>query len=326
MPKRSSGTSPRGSGGAVATRQIALRQLAAKLAALIPSGAVDAAAHETGLNRSTIYKWARGQQQPGAIDLAVLANYLGVMVSDLLEDKPLPREATPYERNAAYRHLINSLEQVSEADREEVIRQALWVVARIRVSALPTIVPLAENVIAFPTQPDDSGDFPPPPIEPSDFIEKDTDYPRPLHTWVLEVPEVAAGPPRHDDVLLPTSEAEVLNTFREAVPSTAREVRDDRVRVIKIYGNSMHPVLRNGWKVRIDPARSLFRPGKAIVMVYIKDEGSTIGLLAEDGKGGLKIVKRNPDYGGPVEIPLRAGEWYPVGTVTTIVEAPVDIE
>jgi hypothetical protein len=86
----------------------------------------------------------------------------------------------------------------------------------------------------------------------------------------------------------------------------------------------MYPILRNGWKVLFDPSRSLFQPGK-IVIVYLKDEGTTIGLLAKSGDQ-FKIVKRNPNYGGPPEIPLRAGEWYPVGTVTTIVEAPVEIE
>lgn len=40
----------------------------------------------------------------------------------------------------------------------------------------------------------------------------------------------------------------------------------------------------------------------------------------------MRLVNRNPDYGGPTEIPLRESEWYPVGTVTTIVEARIEIE
>jgi hypothetical protein len=51
-------------------------------------------------------------------------------------------------------------------------------------------------------------------------------------------------------------------------------------------------------------------------MVYLKDEGSTIALLAKSGDS-MNIVKRDPEYGGPAEILPRAGQWYPVGTVTT---------
>ena len=165
----------------------------------------------------------------------------------------------------------------------------------------------------------DTDDFPPPPIHIAEWIERDTDVPRPHHEWrrPLDLEEAAAGPTRlTDDAVVPTGDAGLLNSLRE--------IRDPRVKVVKIFGDSMDPVLHDGSKVLLDPSRALFQPGQ-IVMVYIKDEGSTIGLLAKNGEG-FRIVKRNPDYGGPPEIVLHAGEWYPVGTVTTIVEAPVEIE
>ncbi len=165
---------------------------------------------------------------------------------------------------------------------------------------------------------DGTSDFPPPPIPIDQWIERDTDRPRSLHAWLVPVAtEVAAGIPRDtDDLLIPS--AHVLNTLKE--------VRDERRKVVKILGDSMHPTLRNGWKVLLDPARGLFQPGK-IVMVYLRDAGTTIGMLARGTLDGeFKIVKRNPDYGGPIEIELAHGEWYPIGTVTTIVEAPIEVD
>jgi len=218
------------------------------------------------------------------------------------------RQITPYESNPRYRLMIDMLETVDDSERDEILDHAIWSAERAR-PRLPS-----SNLVLFPTRAGEDGDFPPPPIDR--WIEKDTDVPRPLHAWVTPIDaSVAAGVPiAPDDWLIPTTQ--LLNSLRE--------LRDDRVKVVKIFGHSMHPTLRNGWKVLLDPSRSLFQPGK-IVMVYIRDEGTTIGLLATSGEE-FKIVKRNPDYGGPPEIPLLAGEWYPVGTVTTIVEAPVEVE
>lgn len=247
--------------------------------------------------------------------IAKLAMALNCDVDELTGRLPL-RQVTPYESNPTYRRLIDMLEAVLETDRAEVIRHALWTLGRIRTERPQSEPVIMDNILPFPSGANEDGDFPPPPVAPEEFIEKDTDAPRPLHAWIRPVDaEGAAGAPRQsDDWLIPTTQ--LLNSLQE--------VRDDRVKVVKIFGSSMHPILRNGWKVLLDPAKSLFKPGK-IVMVYIRDEGTTIGLLAEESQQ-FKIVKRNAEYGGPMEIPLRAGEWYPVGTVTTIVEAPVEIE
>ncbi len=183
-------------------------------------------------------------------------------------------------------------------------------------ASAPSSSPGSERIAAV--RPHSEGDFPPPPIPIDQWIERDTDRPRSLHAWLVPVAaEVAAGVPRDtDDLLIPS--AQVLNTLKE--------VRDERRKVVKVLGDSMHPTLRNGWKVLLDPARGLFQPGK-IVMVYLRDEGTTIGMLARGTREGeFKIVKRNPDYGGPIEIELPNGEWYPIGTVTTVVEAPIEVD
>lgn len=254
------------------------------------------------------------------IDPVLQADPPPSMPGDVIRDgggRDFPGSVTPIEVSGQYRKVVDSLAALPEQDREEMIRMILWTAERVRPQQVALTGPVfIGNVLPFPSQPDDAGDFPFPPISEEEWIDRDTDIPRPLHAWVKPIhAEVAAGPPRAtDDWMIPTTQ--VLNSLRE--------VRDDRVKVVKIFGDSMYPVLRNGWKVLLDPARSLFQLGK-VVMVYIRDEGSTIGMLASHGQA-YKIVKRNPNYGGPLEILLNHGEWYPVGTVTTIVEAPVEIE
>jgi transcriptional regulator with XRE-family HTH domain len=237
------------------------------------------------------------------------------------------REATLYETNPEYRDLLDALERLDPNDRKRVIGFTRWVAEKAKLK-LPRkdIEEAFKNVRLFPTrratakekeaaigEAGDGGDFPPPPIPIGDYIEKDADVPRALHAWVVPIDaDAAAGPPRNpDDAIIPTTQ--LLNSLRE--------VRDTRVKVVKILGDSMHPVLRNGWKVLLDPARNLFKPGQ-IVMVYIKDEGTSIGLLSREGERFI-LVKRNPEYSA---IELRPGEWYPIGTITTIVEAPVEVE
>jgi transcriptional regulator with XRE-family HTH domain len=261
--------------------------------------------------------------------LSQIAVALGCDIEELT-GREILRQVTPYETTASYRTLIDALEQILETDRAEIIRHATWSAQRLQGERQARGPFYADtNIVAFPQAssirdspsvirdaPIDNGDFPPPPVPFDEWIEKDTDVPRALHAWIRPIDsEAAAGVPRvEDDWLIPTTQ--LLNSLRE--------IRDDRVKVVKVFGDSMYPVLRNGWKVLLDPAKHLFQPGK-IVIVYLREEGTTIGLLAKDGDA-FKIVKRNQNYGGPVEIPLRAGEWYPVGTVTTIVEAPVEIE
>jgi SOS-response transcriptional repressor LexA len=274
------------------------RQLQQRLRDLLQNRERKALAAKMRISEATLSRWYTGTEwrQPGVFTLKAFANEVGETVGSLLGEVD---------------------DVLTEDDRRRMIEFSDWLRERAQRFERSTIVAV-DNVRQFPSNVRRDGDFPLPPIPIDDWIFKDTDRPQPLHAGAKPIAaDVAAGSPSNpdDDSLIP--QAQVLN-------SILREIRDPRVNVIRVAGHSMHPVLRNGWLVLVDPARALFQPGK-VVMVYVKDEGTTIGLLAKNGPG-YKIVKRNLDYGGPVEISLPEGEWYPVGTVTRIVDAPVEIE
>lgn len=265
-----------------------------------------------------------GSTHPEFQTVAAIAAYLKLSLDELAGLKTPDLNSLRPE----YRELVDVLDAVAELDRRELLAHASWTARRLGAET-PNVIQFRRPEPASSDEKRDvigdsiidaeiveeGGDFPEPPIPPEEYIEKDGDRPRPLHAWLKVVEaDIAAGPPRNpDDILLPSTH--LLNSLRE--------VRDDRIKVIKIFGDSMHPILRNGWKVLMDPARGLFKPGR-IVVVYIKDEGQTMGLLSEnENGGGWYLKKRNSEY---PDIPLKHGEWYPVGTITTIVEAPVEIE
>jgi phage repressor protein C with HTH and peptisase S24 domain len=214
--------------------------------------------------------------------------------------------------------LLGEVDDVlTPSDRAKMIEFADWLRDRAERREREMIGAL-DNLRQFPGNVRRDGDFPAPPIPIDEWILKDTDRPQPLHAGTKPIAgDAAAGLPINpdDDSLIP--QAQLLN-------SILREIRDPRINVIRVAGHSMHPVLRNGWLILVDPARALFQPGR-VVMVYIKDEGTTLGLLAKSGSA-YKIVKRNESYGGPSEIALRDGEWYPIGTATRVVDAPIEIE
>lgn len=151
------------------------------------------------------------------------------------------------------------------------------------------------------------------PIEKDEFIELDFDFPQSLHAYVVPVAaELAAGPPRDpDEILLPT--AEILHSMHE--------ITDHRLKVIKVLGDSMAPTLKNGWKILIDTKQKSWRRGQ-LVAAYVRNQGSTLGIFEPEGDAAV-LRKLNPDYRA---IPLPAGEWYPLGVVTRIVEASIEIE
>lgn len=261
---------------------------------------------------------ASARSYPKSDTLSKLARALNVEVEEL-QGRVSLRQATPYERDPDYRRLLDALDRTPEADRAEILRHAIYMAERFQ----PTVPIIAEpeqsisNVVEFPPVRNGEGDFPPVPVPDESFIERDTDRPRPLHAWVKPViGEHAAGPARlpDDTVIVPVFDESAL------VLNSLREVRDERVQIVKVLGRSMEPVLRSGWKVAIDPARTLFRPGK-VVLVYLKDEGTSIGVL-EETSAGMQLRKVNREY---ADIPLPNGEWYPMGTVTVVVEAPVEV-
>lgn len=150
-------------------------------------------------------------------------------------------------------------------------------------------------------------------VTPGEFIERDHDYPRTLHAWV--VPDLTASAGKSG------SEPELTLSSTQILHSV-REVWDARLQVVRVIGDSMAPELRHGWKVLVDTDRT--NPSEdALVAVYLRDEGSMLGRWhLEDGKPVLR--KSNPEFGS---VPLGdAAEWTLWGTVTRIVEAPVELK
>jgi hypothetical protein len=56
--------------------------------------------------------------------------------------------------------------------------------------------------------------------------------------------------------------------------------------------------------------------------VYVRAEGGMIGYWREEAKGRIVLDKHNPDY-EPVHLGHRS-EWFLMGTITKIVEAPIE--
>jgi hypothetical protein len=132
-------------------------------------------------------------------------------------------------------------------------------------------------------------------VAPADFIARDHDYPEPLRAWVI--PQSPRG-------------------IADAVQSL-REVRDSRLRVIRVIGDSMEPALPHGVKVVIDTTRTTPSDGD-VVAVYSCGTGSLLGhWRTSDGQPLLE--KTNPQ-GGVIALPPH-DEWFVWGIATMVVEA-----
>ena len=149
------------------------------------------------------------------------------------------------------------------------------------------------------------------PIRPERFIEREYDYPQALHAWVVpDMPAAAGGAGVEGDRPLLTTE--VLHSIRD--------IRNGALQVIRIIGDSMSDLLLDGYKVLVDTR--LQRPKERdVVAVYVREEGGIIGYWREESKRRFVLDKHNSDYP-----PVRLGhhsEWFLVGTITKIVEAPL---
>ncbi len=69
------------------------------------------------------------------------------------------------------------------------------------------------------------------------------------------------------------------------------------------------------------PRRYVRRPDSPVVAVYIRAEGGILGYWRDEGKGRIVLEKHNTDYDA-VRLGHRS-EWFLVGTITKIVEAPL---
>lgn len=149
------------------------------------------------------------------------------------------------------------------------------------------------------------------PIPFARFRERDYDYPQALHAWVVPEIPMAAGPSgiETDRPLLTT---EVLHSIRD--------VRHGALQVIKVIGDSMADLLLDGYKVLVDTRLKNPKNGD-LVAVYVKAEGGVIGYWREESRGRVILDKHNPEY-KPVPLGHHT-EWFLVGTITKVVEAPL---
>lgn len=140
------------------------------------------------------------------------------------------------------------------------------------------------------------------------FIERDFDYPRAHHVWIVPHAKAAAGSGIETD--RDTEMTEVLHSIRD--------VYNGQLRVIQVKGDSMSPVLRNGDKVTFDIRHVTPKDGD-VVVVYDNVRGGIVGYWrrGEDGEGWLD--KEN----AASERFEATGGWTLWGTVTRIVDTPV---
>lgn len=169
-------------------------------------------------------------------------------------------------------------------------------------------VPASDNVVQFPsaeerTKPRWSDDFP---VKPDEFNNSgDADFPLDLHAWEVDDIVAAAGAA---GINPETPMTTILN---------AKEVRDGRVRSVKVQGDSMSPTLEPGWKIAVDLWEKNPK-NDDVVLVYRKDEGMILGRW-EKTKTGVRLLKDNDRY---QPVPLDEGDQL-VGTLLRIIDAPI---
>jgi transcriptional regulator with XRE-family HTH domain len=244
----------------------------------------------------------RTTENPGIQTVAKIARVLGESVGSLLGERGF---------------------EITDADRERAREIVGWLSDRFALDerALPAELPRGgASADPLPFAPPGKAKVPAAaepvdyrfPIAEGEFISHDYDYPRPLHAWIVpEAAQLAAGP-RGIESDSPLSTAQVIHSIRD--------VRNALLQVVRVIGDSMADVLRDGYKVLVDTTLTTPANGD-IVAVYVKDEGGMIGYWNKQGDS-YSLTKENPDYsrvdlGDPTE-------WLLWGTVTTIVEAPLE--
>ena len=253
-----------------------------------------ALAAEAGIPPETLSRiLTRTTENPGIHTVSKIARVLGESVGALLGERGF---------------------EITDADRERAREFVGWLTERFALDerALPIELPHSgADVLPFSARAEEPVDFRFP-IGETEFIEHDYDYPRPLHAWVVpEAAPVAAGPHGIENDS-PLSTAQVIHSIRD--------VRNALLQVVRVIGDSMSDVLRDGYKVLVDTTLTTPANGD-IVAVYVKDEGGMIGYWNKQGDA-YSLLKENPDY-GRVDLGDPT-EWLLWGTVTTIVEAPLE--
>lgn len=115
------------------------------------------------------------------------------------------------------------------------------------------------------------------PVHPKDFNDGgDTDYPLELHGQEQEDFEAVAGVTGFENEAMTT----LLNS---------KEVREGKIRTVRVSGAWMSPAFEEGWKLAVDVTKHEPVNGD-VVLVYRKDEGTILArwLKAPSGTWLLK--------------------------------------
>jgi hypothetical protein len=147
-------------------------------------------------------------------------------------------------------------------------------------------------------------------VTEEDFIERDFDYPRPHHVWIMRHVKAAAGSGIEAD--RDTETTEVLHSIRD--------VYNGQLRVIRVIGESMSPVLHDGDKVTFDIRLRQPRDGD-VVAVYDNLRGGMVGYWRRGKDGECWLDKENKAFDS--ERLDADGSWMVWGTVTRVVDTPV---
>jgi len=147
-------------------------------------------------------------------------------------------------------------------------------------------------------------------VTEAEFIERDFDYPRPHHVWIVPHARAAAGSGIEAD--RDTETTEVLHSIRD--------VYNGQLRVIRVNGESMSPALHDGDKVTFDIRLVTPKAGE-VVVVYDSVRGGIIGYWRRGASGECWLDKENDAFVS--ERFDAAGGWKLWGTVTRIVDTPV---
>ncbi len=147
-------------------------------------------------------------------------------------------------------------------------------------------------------------------VTEAEFIERDFDYPRAHHVWIVPHAKAAAG--SGIDADRDTETTEVLHSIRD--------VYNGQLRVIRVNGESMSPVLRDGDKVTFDTRLVTPKDGD-VVAVYDSVRGGIVGYWRRGENGESWLDKENDAFVS--ERFDAAGGWTLWGTVTRIEDTPV---
>ncbi|HET8797236.1 MAG TPA: S24 family peptidase [Thermoanaerobaculia bacterium] len=149
-------------------------------------------------------------------------------------------------------------------------------------------------------------------IPETEFVERDYDYPRPHHVFLVPHAAAAAGSGIEAD--RDTEITEVLHSIRD--------VYNGQLRVIKVIGDSMLPVLHDGDKVIVDIRRTAPRDGE-VVAVYHHTDGGSLGYWRSGENGEFWLDKANAAFNS-IRLDISR-DWTLWGTATRIVDTPVGV-